>query len=165
MDASGIAVWALPWSPAAARLVGRAREMANMLGVYVRVVADDAAAAAAHGADEVWTVAGAVDGDRLARWTREQGPEVWLFPDADGVAPLAGRLAGLLGAPVLEGVVSVDLDLNERALLMRIETYGGRQLEEWAAVPGARPQVVLVRAERLAEPIPEAREGEVKVLS
>ncbi|MBI2922828.1 MAG: hypothetical protein HYY18_17380 [Planctomycetes bacterium] len=163
MDWSGFAVYALPWMPASARLVGRAREMTNMLGCYLRVVTDNPAAAAAHGADEVLTAAVA-SADRLAAWTRTAAPEVWLFPDNRAVAPVAGRLAGLLGAPIQEGLVSVDLDLNDRSLLMRLETFGGRQLEEWAAIPEARPQIVLVRTDRLADPIPEAREPEVSAL-
>jgi len=163
MDWSGIAVYALPWSPASARLVGRAREMANMLGVYLRVVTDDAAAAGAHGADEVLT-ADAADADRLARWTREAAPEIWLFEDSPAAARVAGRLAGLLGAPVQEGAVSIDLDLNDRSLLVRLETFGGRQLEEWAAAPDARPQIALVQTSRLSDPIPEAREPETHAL-
>lgn len=163
MDWSGFAVYALPWTPASARLVGRAREMANMLGCYLRVITDNPAAAAAHGADEVRTATSA-SADRLAAWTRTATPEVWLFPDDDDAAAVAGRLAGLLGAPVQEGLVSVDLDLNDRSLLMRLETFRGRQLEEWAAVPEARPQIALLKTDRLADPIAEAREPEVSAL-
>lgn len=161
-DWSGIAVVAAPWTPGAARLVSRGREMANSLGCYLRVVTDNAAEAGAAGADEVVT-APTVDGERLAAWVRTALPEAILFEDSGG--RVAGRLAGLLDAEILEGVVSVDFDLNERLLLMRIETFGGKQLEEWAALPEAKPVIALVKTERLPEPMPGyGREPEVRPL-
>jgi hypothetical protein len=48
---------------------------------------------------------------------------------------------------------------------MRVETFGGKQLEEWAALPDAKPVIALVKAERLPEPMPGyGREPEVRPL-
>ncbi|MEK7466716.1 MAG: hypothetical protein AAB074_04805 [Planctomycetota bacterium] len=166
-DWSGIAVIAPAWTPVAARLVSRGREMANSLGCYLRVVTEAAhvAEAGAAGADEVLTSDDICAG-KLDPWIRSATPEALLLEDTPHCARIAGRLAGIFVAPILAGVVSVDFDLNERLLLMRIETFGGRQLEEWAAIPEAKPVFALVKAERLPEPMPGyGREPEVRPLS
>lgn len=165
-DLSGITVVAPAWTPGAARLVCRAREMANSLGCYLRVVtgAEHAAEAGAAGADEVRT-SDAICAGKLKTWAAEALPEAYLFEDAPESARIAGRLAGRTGAAILEGVTSIDFDLNDRSLLMRIETFGGRQLEEWAALPDARPVIALVRADRLPEPMAGyGRDPEVRPL-
>ena len=165
-DWSGIAVIAPAWTPGVARLVSRGREMANSLGCYLRVVTDaaHAAEAGAAGADEVLTSDDICAG-KLEPWIRSAAPEALLFEDSPPAARIAGRLAGILEAPILEGVVSVDFDLNERLLLLRIETFGGRQLEEWAALPEAKPAIALVKTERLPEAMPGyGREPEVRPL-
>lgn len=154
-DASGLVVVSAPWTPGAARLVSRAREMANSLGCWLRVVTDPAHApdAGAAGADEVRTAEEACAGS-LREWVRESPPRAFLFEDCPASARVAGRLAGMLDAPVMEGVVGVDFDPNDLTLLMRVETYGCRQIEEWAAATDARPAVALVRTDRLPEPMP-----------
>lgn len=165
-DWSGIAVIAPEWTTGAARLVSRGREMANSLGCYLRVVtgAENVAAAGESGADEVLTSDNICAG-HLEPWIRTAAPEALLFDDTPGAARIAGRLAGMLEAPIQEGIVSIDFDLNERVLLMRLETYGGRQLEEWAAPPDAKPVIALVRTDRLPDPIPGyAREPEIRAL-
>lgn len=164
-DRSGITVVAAPWSAGSPRLVSRAREMANSLGCYLRVVTDaaHAADAGASGADEVRTD-DAVCAGKLGRWDAQALNEVFLFEDTPAAALTAGRLAGRTGAPTLEGVVSVDFDLNERLLLMRIETFGGKQLEEWVGT--SLPVIALVKADRLPEPMPGyGRDPEVKPLA
>ena len=139
-------------------MLGRAREMADMLGVRVGAVllgqnvVGLSAELVAYGADIVYVA----DSDALAQFRTEtylavladviadKKPEIVLVGATARGRDLAPRLATRLKTGLISECVALDLDESERLLLGTRASYGGLLLTQ-VACPKARPQIATVR--------------------
>lgn len=125
-------------------LVGKARELADSLGAYVKVllVGEQASEAMAqeliaYGADEVYLGPGYPTDQGLADFVQRYRPEVLLFSDVAGSRQLAPRLAQRLAAALVTHAVDLAIDAEQRALLVIRPIYEGAvdQVVQCLALP------------------------------
>lgn len=156
--------------------VARARELADMLGCYARVLAIGEEAAAAEavklGADYVAVAPLAADADpaavlalACAQLFPEAGPEFVLLgqsPQADALAPV---LAGCLGAGLAPLALTITLDDLDRTLTVKQPLYDDLYRHPFTFKPGY-PQVVVLGPDAQGVPYPdEYRSGDVQLLA
>jgi electron transfer flavoprotein alpha subunit len=163
-------------APVSLEIVGKARELADSLGAYVKCVllGGDVKGSAdelfLRGADTVYLAEDpALEEYNLDTYVKVLGdffeqkkPEVVLLGATDIGRELAPRLAQRLGAPLFTNCVEIEIDASERLLLATYPVYGGDYFHV-SASPSARPQIVTVSPGTFA--IPEAfeyRAGEVE---
>jgi len=135
-------------------LLGRARELADLLGVHVATVlighntSGLAGEAVAHGSDVVYILDDALLADYrtetyvkpLASLIEEKKPEIVIMGATARGRDLAPRLATRLKTGLISECVALDVDETERLLLGTRPTYGGMLLTT-VACPKARPQM------------------------
>jgi len=163
-------------SPADQGAIARARELADMLGCYARVLAIGEEAGAADavklGADYVAVAPLAADSDpaavlalACAQLFPEAGPEFVLLgqsPQADALAPV---LAGCLGAGLAPLALTITLDDLERALTVKQPVYDDLYRHPFTFKAG-HPQVVVLGPDAQGVPYPdEYRSGDVQLLA
>ncbi len=140
------------------QMLGRARELAEMLGVHVVTVlagynvAPLAGDAIAYGSDTVLLADSPLLADYrtetfvplLATLIQETKPEIVLLGATAMGRDLAPRLAARLSTGLLAECVALDLDQSARVLLGDCATHGGMMLAS-CVCPTARPQLATVR--------------------
>ncbi len=151
--------------------LGKARELADTLGVYVSAILpreDEGLARGMffYGADRLLIVEG--EGydwmdwvRRLAAIVESHNPEVLLLAATPYGKSLAGCLAQRLKTGLVGGCTALEIDTGERLLLMTRPLYGGK-LMECSDCPRGRPQIASLRP--VAFPLPlkdESRSGEI----
>lgn len=162
-------------TPLTRAIVGKARELANGLGVYVwgvlfgqglepaaermirfgadTVILFDDPSLAEFGLEPYSEALGRrIEGDR---------PEIILFGATSLAGELAPRLAARFDAPCFTRCLDLGIDEMQRTLLATVPRLGGAYFE-MVASPSARPQFATVQAGVLPEPFAdEYRFGEV----
>lgn len=161
-------------------ILGRARELADLLGVRLATVlighndgalagalADDAIA---RGSDTVYVadapVLAVYDApshcDLLGCLIEEKKPEIVLAAATARGSDWAPRLAARLNTGYLSACVALDIDENERVLVGTRATWDNLMLSS-VVCPRARPQIATVRPGCLRAPAPErGRSGSVE---
>jgi electron transfer flavoprotein alpha subunit len=160
-------------------MLGRARELADMLGVRVVTVlmgyhvAPLAAEAIAHGSDTVHVADASLLADYrvetyiepLVTLIQQKKPEIVLLGATARGRDLAPRLATRLITGLISECVALDLDESERLLLGTRPTYNGLMLST-IACPKAKPQIATVRPGHLrALPADRYRSGATEEVS
>ena len=154
-------------------MLGRARELADRLGVHVATVLIGhdvsrlAGQAIACGSDLVYSLhAPLLSGYSeqanvcpLAQLIEDKKPEIVLLGATARGRDLAPRLAARLKTGYISECVALDLDESERLLLGTRRTFDGMMLST-VICPHARPQIAAVRAGCL-RPLPpdKSRQG------
>jgi len=163
-------------APHSLEVLGKARELADGLGVYLYGVLLGPGVEALgeslipYGADKVWIV----DDPALATYqaetyvhalaslAEERRPEILLLSASDLGSDLAPRLAQRLDTGLLSHCVDLSLDMAERQLLGMCPIMGGKYFHTFAC-PEARPQIATVEPGQLRAPYEDAyRSGEVE---
>ncbi len=164
-------------APVSWELVGKARELADKLGVPVQgfVVGTDvhpvAEEAVAYGCDSVHVVdapllqnyTSRAYGKALVQICQQVKPEVFLI----GATPLGRDLSGVVATQLETGLTAdctgLDIDPQERLLLMTRPTFGGNIMAT-IVCRNHRPQMSTVRPGVMKMPKKEqARRGEIHV--
>ncbi|NLE75804.1 MAG: electron transfer flavoprotein subunit alpha/FixB family protein [Chloroflexi bacterium] len=163
-------------SPASLALLGKARDLADSLGVYLyAILLGEGVEALGHavipfGPDKVWVVDGPhltqyraeLYTHALAELVRSRKPEIVLFGASAMGSDLAPRLAQRLGTGLLSHCVDLDLDMAERQLVGTCPVMGGRYFEQ-SVCGEARPQLATVEPGQFAVPhVDPYRSGEVE---
>jgi electron transfer flavoprotein alpha subunit len=165
-------------APASLEALGQAREMADMIGVYVyglllgSGLEEAGEKLFAYGADQVL----AADDPALSAYlpglytqiladlVDEHRPEILLMaatPQGDDLAP---RLAQRLDTGLISHCLKLSLDMAERLLLGTFATLGGEVYHTFAC-PEARPQMVTLQPGYFRLPYAEAhRAGQVQTV-
>ncbi|MFQ6057546.1 MAG: electron transfer flavoprotein subunit alpha/FixB family protein [Anaerolineae bacterium] len=144
--------------PITLELLGAARELADMLGVYVQAallghgVQELAQPLIHHGADTVYLAddpalapyRAEAYAQVLAQLVEERRPEILLLGATDLGNDLAPRLAQRLGTGLITGCTELAIDESQRLLLATYPTYQGR-LMATAVCPDRRPQMATLR--------------------
>jgi electron transfer flavoprotein alpha subunit len=151
-------------TPATRALLGKARDMANALGVYVKGVLFSAPESAgsemiSYGADTVYLLEGAglesfaVEpyAEALARQIESGRPEIVLFNATSLGGELAPRLAARFRAPLFTHCMDLSIDEAQRALLATVPRLGGEYYEILIS-PSLRPQFATVEPGVLPAP-------------
>lgn len=151
-------------TPATRALLGKARDMANALGVYVKGVlfgSEEAAGSemVTFGADVVYLLEGAglesfaVEPytEALARQIESGQPEIVLFNATSLGGELAPRLAARFRAPLFTHCIDLGVDEALRALLATVPRLGGEYYEILVS-PSLRPQFATVEPGVLPAP-------------
>jgi electron transfer flavoprotein alpha subunit len=139
-------------------MLGRARELADLLGVHVatvligRGVSAPATESIAHGSDVVYVADAPILADYrveafvkvLADLIQEKKPEIVLLGATARGRDLAPRLATRLKTGLISECVALDLDESERLLLGTRATHNGLMLAT-TVCPAAKPQIATVR--------------------
>ncbi|MEW6308734.1 MAG: electron transfer flavoprotein subunit alpha [Bacillota bacterium] len=161
----------------AKQLVGKARDLANLLGVKVKAallgkgVEPLAQELVAVGADVVFLY----DDPKLANYQTDaytkvmfelinaEKPEIVLFGATHIGRDLAPRLAQRLATGLTADCTELEIDEGERLLLQTRPAFGGNIMAT-ITCPEHRPQMATVRPGVLREPDPDpSRRGEVVV--
>ena len=166
-------------TPTTRQLTGKARELAEALGVQTEALLVSAGAHPGEaladelfslGADVVYLVQSLAGGGcftlRCASWLSafvwEKRPEILLLPDNGSARDLAARVAQKLKTGLVGDCVDLAIDSAERQLVATCYGFAGRSLASviW---PKARPQIATVRpgAFPARQPEPERR-GQIK---
>ena len=158
------------------QLIGKARELAAVLGVRVEAVligrhADNLADELfALGADVAYLAEDlAPDGYPVLRYAtclaslvRAKRPEALLLAETDLGRDLAPRLAQRLGVGLVTDCVDLAVDAGERRLVATRYGFAGRSLVS-AVFPTSWPQMVTVRSGAFRAPTPEVgRAGRIE---
>lgn len=151
-------------TPATRALLGKARDMANALGAYVKGVLFGPEESAAnemttYGADVVYLVEGAgLESfatepfvEALARQIERGRPEIVLFSATSLAGELAPRLAARFRAPLFTHCIDLGIDEAQRALLATVPRLGGEYYEILVS-PSRRPQLATVEPGVLPTP-------------
>jgi len=163
-------------TPLTTAITGKARELANALGAYVKglLFGSDLGAAAERmiqfGADSVLLF----DHPRLTGFGVESymaalgseiekgRPEIVLFGATSLAGDLSSRLAARFDGPCFTHCIDLGVDEMQRALLATVPRLGGEYFEMLVS-PTARPQFATVEAGVLPEPFAdEYRFGDVE---
>ena len=158
-------------------LIGKARELADKLGVQVQgfVVGSDvrkfAEEAVSYGCDNVYVVENPLlrdytsraYGKALVQLCQQVKPEVFLI----GATPLGRDLSGVVATQLETGLTAdctgLDIDQQERLLLMTRPTFGGNIMAT-IVCRSHRPQMSTVRPGVMKMPQKDqARHGEIHV--
>jgi electron transfer flavoprotein alpha subunit len=163
-------------APITLELLGVARELADMLGVYVYAVLlghgvqELAQPLIHHGANTVYLAdAPALTPYRaeaytqvLAQLVEERKPEILLLGATDLGSDLAPRLAQRLSTGLVTDCTELAIDESQRLLLATYPTYEGR-LMVTAVCPDRRPQMTTLRPGAFRPAFAdEVREGDVE---
>ncbi|HID86499.1 MAG TPA: electron transfer flavoprotein subunit alpha/FixB family protein, partial [Anaerolineae bacterium] len=163
-------------APITLELLGAARELADMLGVYIHAallghgVQELAQPLIHHGADTVYLAddptltpyRAEAYAQVLAQLVEERKPEILLLGATDLGDDLASRLAQRLSTGLVTGCTELAIDESQRLLLATTPTYEGR-LMVTAVCPDRRPQMATLRPGAFRPAFAdEAREGEVE---
>ncbi len=138
-------------------ILGRARELADSLGVRVATVlighgvSDLAPQAIAHGSDVVFVADAPLFADYrteaylapIAALIQERKPEIVLLGATGLGRDLAPALAGRFETGLLAECIALDIDESERLLVGTRRIYGGLMMET-VVCPKARPQIATV---------------------
>ncbi|MBW3583824.1 MAG: electron transfer flavoprotein subunit alpha/FixB family protein [Euryarchaeota archaeon] len=157
-------------------LIGKARELADALGVRVETflagtgdVDRHAQALIKAGADAVYIAKSPLharqDPDAvhasLVHHVRRRRPELLLFGQNTFNDALAARLAVTLDTGCVTRVSGIRLETSERLFVFDQVGYGGR-LERSSWIPKAKPQVATVLRRSFTRPLPDpTRTGQV----
>jgi electron transfer flavoprotein alpha subunit len=159
-------------------LVGKARELADKLGVSVNgfLVGTDvqptAKEAIAYGCDMVYTVdnpllghySSRAYGKALVQLCEKAKPEIFLL----GATPLGRDVSAVVSTQLETGLTAdctgLDIDAQERLLLMTRPTFGGNIMAT-IVCRNSRPQMSTVRPGMMKLPPKDnSRHGEIRVL-
>ncbi|MGQ9586165.1 MAG: electron transfer flavoprotein subunit alpha/FixB family protein [Anaerolineae bacterium] len=166
-------------APPSLEVLGKARELADGLGVYLygvllgHGVEDLGSELIPYGADKVWVVDDPVLATyqvetyvhALALLVEERRPEILLLSASDLGNDLAPRLAQRLGTGLLSHCVDLSLDMAERQLLGTCPVMGGAYFHTYVC-PEARPQVATVEPGQFRAPYADTyRTGEVETVA
>jgi electron transfer flavoprotein alpha subunit len=166
-------------APVVLEMLGKARQLSDSLGVYVKVVFPGESTEElwqeliAHGADVVYVT----DDSRLSEYSAEiysrvlgdlivEGkPEIVLLGATSMGRDLAPRLAQRLGIALFTNCLDLEIDEMQRQLLATYPVYGGEYFQT-SVCPEARPQMATVLPgtfrPSLADP---GRTGEVETIA
>lgn len=159
-------------------VMGKARELADSLGVYLYAVllghgvSDLARGLIPYGADKVWVVdhpalepyQPEVFCQAMAMLVEQKRPEVLLLSASDLGNDLAPRLAQRLRTGLLSHCPDLAVDMAERLLVGTCPAMGGRYFELYAC-PEARPQIATVEPGQFRVPYEDPyRSGEVEAM-
>lgn len=169
-----------PLSQASKALLGKGRELADQLGVWLMVSPqsappDEGKELISYGADLVFRTSASPATSLLNRFSYETNktiqliktkrPEIILFCDTTESTALAARVAQHFRTGLVTGCTALNLDLTERRLVATQSRYDGKLFEEYTW-PARRPQMATLAAgafpEGFADPY---REGRVEELS
>lgn len=149
-----------PLTPASKELLGKGRELADQLGVWLMVYprpfpSDDAKEIISLGADLVFRTPPRSETsvpdrllhekDQLIRLIETKRPEIVLFPSNEQTTLLAARVAQRFRTGLVTGCTALTLDLTERRLLATRSLFDGKLFEEYAW-PARRPQMAALAA-------------------
>jgi len=163
-------------TPLTIAIVGKARELANALGAYVKTVLFGPGQSAAgetlirYGADEVILLEDPALTDfalepyvaALAEQIEAGRPEIVLFGATSLGGELGPRLAARFGGPFLGQCIDLRIDEIQRALQATVPRLGGEYYEIVTA-PAARPQFATIPAGVLPRPFADdSRSGAVE---
>ncbi len=165
---------------ASKELLGKGRELADQLGVWLMVYprpfpSDDAKEMISYGADLVFRTpapSGASLADRLLdektrliHLIEAKRPEVILFPENEQITPLAARVAQHFRTGLITGCTALSFDLTERRLLATRPLFDGKLFEEYTW-PRRRPQMATLAAGAFPEGFSDPyREGQIENIS
>lgn len=166
-------------APVVLEMLGRARQLADRLGVYVKAVLLGEGPEAlrqeliASGADVVYVA----DDPRLNEYSTEiyakvlgdliseRKPEIVLLGATDMGRDLAPRLAQRLGTALFTNCLGLEIDEAQRQLLATYPVYGGEYFQT-SACPKARPQMATVLPGAFRRPQADpGRTGEVETIA
>jgi len=138
-------------------LLGRARELADALGVELSAVCfghevDDVNGLIAHGVDKIYLVDSAELGDnqedlltqQLVELVQQHRPEILLAGATALGRAFIPRVAAALPTGLSADCTDLDIDADKRLLLQTKPTFGGNILAV-ITCPEARPQMATVR--------------------
>ena len=165
--------------PLILEMLGKARQLSNSLGVYVKVVFPGESTEElwqqliAHGADVVYVT----DDSRLNEYSAEiysrvlgdlivEGkPEIVLLGATSMGRDLAPRLAQRLGTALFTNCLNLEIDEMQRQLLATYPVYGGEYFQT-SVCPEARPQMATVLPGAFRLPLADpGRTGEVETIA
>ena len=156
--------------------LGKARELANMLGTGVAAVLLNS------NQDKFAQIIFQAGGDRVFmpqdnRYTKfdsdpystqmtallkEHQPEIVLAGLSAAATDFLPRLAQRLQTGLISGGIGLEVDTMERVLLVTRPIYGGK-MHEVQVCPSARPQIVLLMPSAFPQPILDTfRHGEIE---
>ncbi len=165
-------------APHTLEAMGKARDLADNLGVYLYAVllghgvSDLAQGLIPYGADKVWVVdhpalapyQPEVFCQALATLVEQKRPEILLLSASDLGNDLAPRLAQRLKTGLLSHCLDLAVDMAERLLVGTCPALGGRYFELFAC-PEARPQIATVEPGQFRIPYEDLyRSGEVEAV-
>ena len=166
-------------TPVALEMLGKARQLSDSLGVYVKAVflgestEELRQELIANGADVVYVT----DDPRLSEYNTEiyskvlgdlieEGkPEIVLLGATSMGRDLAPRLAQRLGTALFTNCLSLEIDEMQRQLLATYPVYGGEYFQT-SVCPEARPQMATVLPGAFRPPLADpSRTGEVETIA
>jgi electron transfer flavoprotein alpha subunit len=170
-------------SPASKELLGKGRELADQLGVWLMAyslspLSGQENQLISHGADVVLTTPLRPSTDEISFSSRQltkqaesiskviehERPEIVLFTSSPLAIALAARVAQHFKTGLATDCTSLSLDLAERKLLATSPIQDGKLFEEYHW-PITRPQMASLRAGLFPEAFPDAyREGKIKTV-
>jgi electron transfer flavoprotein alpha subunit len=170
-------------SPSSKELLGKGRELADQLGVWLVVysptpLSGQEGQIISHGADVVLTTPLPPSRDEnsfssqqlmkqaesISKVIEHEHPEIVLFTSSPLVMALAARVAQHFKTGLATDCISLTLDLAERKLLAISPLHEGKLLEEYHW-PIKRPQMASLRAGIFPEAFPDVyREGTIKTV-
>lgn len=167
-------VWvlAIAWQnelrPCDIQVVGKAHELADGLGAYVKtlLVGEGATEELArelitYGADEAYWGPGYPTGHSLVDFVEQHKPEILLFADAAGGRKLAPRLAQRLGAALVSHAIDLSINAEARTLLAATPIYRGQAYQVIEC--RTNPQIATVQPGVFPMPYQDPwRDGRVK---
>ena len=166
-------------APVVLEMLGKARQLSDSLGVYVKAVFLGASPEelrqelVSNGADVVYVT----DDPHLSKYSTEiyskvlgdlieEGkPEIVLLGATGMGRDLAPRLAQRLGTALFTNCVSLEIDEMQRQLLATYPVYGGEYFQT-SVCPEARPQMATVLPGAFRPPLADpSRTGEVETIA
>jgi len=166
-------------TPVALEMLGKARQLADSLGVYVKAILLGESTEelwqklVANGADVVYLT----DDPRLREYNTEiyskvlgdfieEGkPEIVLLGATSMGRDLAPRLAQRLGTALFTNCLNLEIDETQRQLLATYPLYGGEYFQT-SVCPEARPQMATVLPGAFRPPLADpGRTGEVETIA
>ncbi len=146
------------------KVLGKARELANMLGTKVEAICfsqetQGSKELISYGADTVYLIKlkGGINETlevykkALEKIVKEKKPEVLLFAHTDLGVSLAGQLSAALKTGAVTEVEDLSLDTVNRLLIQTKSIFNSKQKIE-AITPKTKPQIATVKVENLPEP-------------
>lgn len=161
-------------------LLGKGRELADQLGVWLMVSpqsapSDEGKELISYGADLVFRTAPSsatslldrfsYETNRVIQLIRTKRPEIVLFSDTTQSTALAARAAQHFRTGLVTGCTALSLDPTERRLTATQSRYDGKLFEEYTW-PARRPQMATLAAGAFPEGFQDPyREGRVEEIS
>lgn len=117
---------------ASLKALEKGREIASSLGAYLKAVK-----------------AAPIDGDKLFKGLsaliEKEKPEILLFADTPTASDLAPRIAQHFKTGLVEGCTELDINLENRTLIMRKPIYKGLVMVEYSC-QNFKPQIATLNA-------------------